>query len=99
MFCAPFMSFLLFFSFLFSSLSSSPSPSPPSSFFLFSLSPFLFFSLLFFLFFFSSLPDQHEKGAGRGAYSMMVDFCPRTELAIVMLIKSELTAVRGRNLL
>ena len=30
---------------------------------------------------------------------MMVDFCPRTELAIVMLIKSELTAVRGRNLL
>jgi hypothetical protein len=56
--------FYVFFTFLFLpfffSLSSSPSPSPPSSFFsFFSLS----FSLLFFLFFFSSLPDQHEKGA------------------------------------
>ena len=96
MFCALFMSFSLFVSFLFSSLSSSPSPSPPSFFF----SSFLsLFSLLFFLFFFSSLPDQHEKGAGRGAYLMMVDFCPRSELAIVMLVKSILTAVHGRNLL
>ena len=90
------MSFLLFVSFPFSSLSPSPSPCPPSSFFSFFLS---LFSLLFFLFFFSSLPDQHEKGAGRGAYSMMVDFCPRTELAIVMLVKAYLTAVHGRNLL
>ena len=30
---------------------------------------------------------------------MMVDFCPRSELAIVMLVKSILTTVHGRNLL
>ena len=55
---------LFYFSFLFSSLSILSFPS------LFLFSSFLSLSsLLFFLFFFSPLPDQHEKGAGRALFS------------------------------